>query len=88
MQSITSMNPKKISSVLSHESISIRAYELWQQQGAPEGQDLAFWLQAEIELRPRPDGSTRIIDQDRLQEFLDAFGHTARSRGPTSLNLT
>lgn len=34
----------------SAESISRRAYELWEQQGRPDGQDLQHWLQAEQEL--------------------------------------
>ena len=32
------------------ESISRRAYEIWEREGRPEGQDLRHWLQAEQEL--------------------------------------
>jgi hypothetical protein len=33
-----------------HESIAVRAYELWEQSGKPENQSDALWLQAEQEL--------------------------------------
>ncbi len=32
------------------ETISRRAYELWEQEGRPDGSDLRHWLQAEQEL--------------------------------------
>jgi hypothetical protein len=32
------------------DKIRERAYELWQEAGAPEGDDLRFWHQAEREL--------------------------------------
>lgn len=32
------------------ESIAIRAYELWQERGCPEGSPEVDWLQAEEEL--------------------------------------
>ena len=35
----------------SHEQIAARAYELWQAQGKPEGDDLANWYEAERQLR-------------------------------------
>src|SRR3954471_10553632 len=35
----------------SPETISRRAYELWEKDGRPEGSDLRHWLQAEQELR-------------------------------------
>src|SRR5687767_1917781 len=38
----------------SADVISRRAYELWEQEGRPEGADLRHWLQAEQELRGRP----------------------------------
>ncbi len=33
-----------------HETIAVRAYELWEQHGRPENQADEHWLQAEIEL--------------------------------------
>jgi hypothetical protein len=41
------------SSGASAESISRRAYELWEQEGRPDGNDLRHWLQAEQELSGR-----------------------------------
>lgn len=42
------------------EAVRLRAYQLWQQAGAPESSDLYFWLQAEADIRaerqvPPPD---------------------------------
>jgi hypothetical protein len=33
------------------ESVSRRAFEIWQEAGQPNGHDLEHWLQAETELR-------------------------------------
>ena len=38
------------SPAISAETVSRRAYELWEQEGRPEGCDLRHWLQAEQEL--------------------------------------
>jgi hypothetical protein len=38
------------SSVVSADAISRRAYELWEQEGRPEGNDMRHWFQAEREL--------------------------------------
>ena len=35
------------------QEITIRARELWEQNGCPSGRDLDFWLQAESELSER-----------------------------------
>ncbi|MDO8542456.1 MAG: DUF2934 domain-containing protein [Opitutaceae bacterium] len=43
---------------ISADAISRRAYELWEQEGRPDGADLRHWLQAEKELsegRSNPD---------------------------------
>ncbi|HLP07309.1 MAG TPA: DUF2934 domain-containing protein [Opitutaceae bacterium] len=37
------------------QEISRRAYEIWEQGGRKEGNDLADWLQAEEEFRREPD---------------------------------
>lgn len=39
------------------DTISRRAYELWEQEGRPEGSDLRHWLQAEQELSGRGNSS-------------------------------
>ena len=38
---------------LTQESIAVRAYELWQERGCPEGQSEIDWFQAEEELLNR-----------------------------------
>jgi hypothetical protein len=38
-----------------HENIARRAYQLWEEQGRPDGRDLEFWLQAEAEQRRSPE---------------------------------
>ncbi|MBN2493813.1 MAG: DUF2934 domain-containing protein [Deltaproteobacteria bacterium] len=34
-----------------HDRIARRAYEIWQREGRPDGQDMDHWLQAERELK-------------------------------------
>jgi hypothetical protein len=34
-----------------HDEIALRAYSLWEQQGHPQNQEVAIWLQAETQLR-------------------------------------
>ena len=36
--------------VVTHEAITCRARELWEEQGCPENCDEAIWLEAEAEL--------------------------------------
>jgi hypothetical protein len=51
MNQNTSSNPSTSSSPdVSAEAISRRAYELWEQEGRPDGNDLRHWLQAQQEL--------------------------------------
>jgi hypothetical protein len=35
------------------QAISVRAREIWEQNGRPSGRDLEFWLQAEWEISER-----------------------------------
>jgi hypothetical protein len=35
------------------QEITIRAHEIWEQNGRPSGRDLEFWLQAESEISER-----------------------------------
>ena len=35
------------------QEITIRAREIWEQNGCPSGRDLEFWLQAESEISER-----------------------------------
>ena len=36
------------------QEITLRAHEIWEQNGRPSGRDLEFWLQAESEISERP----------------------------------
>jgi hypothetical protein len=57
-QNPSSNTPTSSSSGASAESISRRAYELWEQEGRPDGNDLRHWLQAEHELSGTSSAST------------------------------
>lgn len=46
----TSTSSTSASRPVSADAISRRAYEIWEQEGRPEGGDLRHWLQAEQEL--------------------------------------
>jgi hypothetical protein len=39
----------------SDERVRVRAHQLWEQAGKPEGRDEEFWLQAENEVREMED---------------------------------
>ena len=46
-----------------HERVRVRAYELWQQAGAPEGRSDEFWFAAENELEHgEPECETATVD--------------------------
>jgi hypothetical protein len=49
---------------ISHEDVSRRAYQIWQEAGQPDGNDTAYWLQAERELRAQ-HGKTGEVDAAR-----------------------
>lgn len=41
------------------ENIRRRAYEIWEQEGRPHGQDMKHWLQAFKEFGDQADGAAR-----------------------------
>ena len=41
------------------ENIRRRAYEIWEQEGRPHGQDMKHWLQAFKEFGERVDAATK-----------------------------
>ena len=49
-----------------HEQIRRRAYEIWEDEGRPEGADLRHWLQASDELAGDDEHETlqELIDED------------------------
>ncbi|PKU23998.1 DUF2934 domain-containing protein [Telmatospirillum siberiense] len=40
--------------VTDYDKISLRAFQIWEAEGRPEGRELEHWLRAEIELRVVP----------------------------------
>jgi Protein of unknown function (DUF2934) len=50
---------------LTAEKIRIRAHELWEQAGKPEGREEEFWHLAEQEIR-NEDGSSPLRTPDNL----------------------
>jgi hypothetical protein len=38
-----------------YEKVRLRAYEIWQEEGKPEGRDLEFWRRAEAEIPEETD---------------------------------
>jgi hypothetical protein len=53
-----------------HERIRLRAYQLWQDEGCPEGADLKHWLQALDELSGDDEHETlqELIDEDDRED--------------------
>ena len=47
-----------LSSSVNAETISRRAYELWEKEGRPNGCDLRHWLEAEKECQQQPQSSS------------------------------
>lgn len=46
------------------EKIRVRAHELWENAGRPEGKEMDFWLQAEQEIGGEPGESTKPLFPD------------------------
>jgi hypothetical protein len=54
--------------------IAVRAYELWQMAGAPQGRDLEFWFIAEGELHAEKQPAPAWEDAAGKQAALKALG--------------
>ena len=48
-------HPGQVTTKLTHENISMRAYEIYVESGCKEGQDEQNWLQAQQELKNREE---------------------------------
>lgn len=44
--------PKTRSITRNEADIALRAYQIWEAEGKPDGKDFDFWLRAEAELSP------------------------------------
>ncbi len=63
---------------LEPQSISIRAYQLWEEEGRPNGRDQAHWFEAERELQELQRGSPAAPP---LVSIADAPSQPSRRRG-------
>lgn len=50
------------------ESIAARAYELWQEEGCPEGRDIEFWYQAEQQLKAESADPSQIKEERQADD--------------------
>jgi hypothetical protein len=67
---MNSTSSTETSATSSPDAISRRAYELWEQEGRPEGNDMRHWLQAEKELggeKSTPANPARYTDQPQAR---------------------
>jgi hypothetical protein len=64
------------------DDISRRAYELWENEGKPEGADLRHWLQAEQELSARKGGQAQAQAQPERASALSAPRNTGTDTRP------
>lgn len=61
------------------ERIRARAYEIWEEDGRPEGRDVEHWIRAVLELAR--DGTIRLMPDGVLQT--DGNASDERRRGGT-----
>lgn len=62
------------------DAIRVRAYQLWDRAGRPEGCGDSFWLEAESELKASPSNS--------YTRFLDATASNRREAPRTTPGMT
>ena len=69
----------------SHEEVSNRAYELWENYGRPDGRDVEIWFEAERELtQAAKTGTSEPAMPDRAPANLDDQGSRAPSEPQAS----
>jgi hypothetical protein len=73
------------SHIPTQDAISDRARKLWQAAGSPEGQDLAFWLRAENELREESGNSDDLSSNDEKETSSSRASGSATVRTPVSM---
>ncbi len=57
----TKIQETHLEQAISQETIAVRAYGIWQEQGRPAGQDVQHWLQAEAELAAAAAAPTKPV---------------------------
>ena len=80
-----------------HDEVTARAREIWENRGRPQGQDLSIWLEAERKLLSGAIGKGANDDADAdtremlgepngsIEDRLESFGESANNRSATSL---
>ena len=48
------MQKKQSKTAQQHEKVALKAYQLWQQAGSPQGRDQEFWYTAEVIIQNPP----------------------------------
>jgi hypothetical protein len=56
--------------------ISVRAYQLWEQEGRPDGRDQAHWFEAERQLQGMQRGS--LVENSPIQVVREASSKSPR----------
>lgn len=69
--------------VTDYDKISLRAFQIWEAEGRPQGQDLEHWLRAEIELRVVP-GAVPVKAKSSSAPKVSAAKAGAAKAGPKS----
>jgi hypothetical protein len=69
-----------------HEEIRRRAFEIWEDEGRPEGADLKHWLQAQDELLGDDEHETmqELIDEDDRDDAAVARGGSGQGVEPVA----
>ncbi|MES2695286.1 MAG: DUF2934 domain-containing protein [Verrucomicrobiota bacterium] len=94
MNQTSSTTNSSASTDLSADAISNRAYELWENEGRPEGSDQRHWFQAEQELRnsvsrngsqsaPTPSRNSDVAPLKGTRAGAAVESAAARSSAPT-----
>ena len=83
-ESTTNISPINTANVPLRETITQRAYQIWQQAGKPNGRDEEFWLKAEKEILGA-DGTAKIegagaVSAQQLKESTDANHALAKAK--------
>jgi Protein of unknown function (DUF2934) len=71
--------------LISHESISRRAHQIWEESGRPDGNETANWLQAESELRAQQGKTGDVVSERGKSVEPPAAKHTP-DKAPHSAN--
>lgn len=60
-----------------------RAYEIWEQEGRPHGEDLKHWLQAFQEIAASTEASGQTAKKPRSKKTATAGASAAKPKGAT-----